>query len=390
MWCVWGVVGKAGMEEEEEEGGWVGGWGGVLGKRGLSTGRAQRIAGARRAPQARGRFSANESGVSERVCVCWGVCVRGSGSEYRAVQGRFHGWLITGVRGPTLATAARPCRLLPPPNNPPTPPPLRPRDKGGPAWPGTARPSAAAPDRPQSLLTMATVWGMHVGGGSVGGHHANGASEREKKKKKTQQPLLSPLASSVRGSYFLWDYFSFFSLICFAHLFHKHYFLSFLASFITGLYPHLHILMAIAARFPAYNTETPWPLQPGKFSGGQTGSKFREDRLASRAAGPTVPDQWHTAQMNDRMMKMGLNGWEHWQMISIINARMNEWERAKNMLTDKFLLISQAAMIPDTITLTGQETLSTDASTHMQMNHLHIFAVNTASALKRNKSSWFD
>lgn len=87
--------------------------GGVRGKRGLSTGRAQRMAGARRAPQAWGRFSAKESRVSQRVRVCLGVYVRGSGSECRAVQGRFHGWLITGVRASTLATAARPCRHCP-------------------------------------------------------------------------------------------------------------------------------------------------------------------------------------------------------------------------------------------------------------------------------------
>lgn len=126
---------------------------GVLGKQGLSTGRAQRIAGARRAPQAWGRFSTKESGVSQRVCVCLGVCVRGSGPECSSVQGRFHGWLITGVHGSTLATAARPCRQAR------SPPPPRSGTKGalpGPARPSTAQYNAAEADRLRSL-TMATV-----------------------------------------------------------------------------------------------------------------------------------------------------------------------------------------------------------------------------------------
>lgn len=104
---------------------------GVLGKQGLSTGRAQQIAGARRAPQAGGRFSTKESGVSQRVCVCLRVCERGSASECRAVQGRFHGWLITGVHGSTLTTAARPCRQTR------RPPPLLSGTKG--ALPGLAQ-----------------------------------------------------------------------------------------------------------------------------------------------------------------------------------------------------------------------------------------------------------
>lgn len=158
-----------------------GGWG-------LSAGRVQRMAGARRAPQAWGRFSAKESRVSERVRVCLGVYVRGSGSECWAVQGRFHGWLITGVRASTLATAARPCRhcLLPP--QPTHTHLLHPYSaQRGPACTGTAQSDTAAPDRPHSLLTMATVWGMHEEKGEKGGSHANGVSERE-----TQQPLLSP------------------------------------------------------------------------------------------------------------------------------------------------------------------------------------------------------
>ncbi len=112
---------------------------GVLGKQGLSTGRAQRIAGARRALEAWGRFSPKESRVLQRVCVCLGVCVRGSGSECSSVQGRFHGWLITGVHGSTLATAAgpvvRPAR--------PLLPAMAQRGpclaQRGPAWPSTTR-----------------------------------------------------------------------------------------------------------------------------------------------------------------------------------------------------------------------------------------------------------
>ncbi|KAK2869491.1 hypothetical protein Q7C36_001362 [Tachysurus vachellii] len=99
------------------------------------------MAGARRAPQGWGRFSAKENRVSERVRVCLGVYVRGSGSECRAVQGRFHGWLITGVRASTLATAARPCRHCPLPPLPTHTSSIYTLHKGGQPGPAQSSPT---------------------------------------------------------------------------------------------------------------------------------------------------------------------------------------------------------------------------------------------------------
>lgn len=124
----------------------------------------------------------------------------------------------------------------------------------------------------------------------------------------------SPPANSARSSCFLWDYFSFFSLfalpICFISIIFSSFSHLLSRALYRSAYPRT-ISAPMRAR-PTYNTGTPWPLHTGSFLGGQIGSEFTEDRLASSKAALTVPGQWQTAHANDRMMKMGINSCNQW------------------------------------------------------------------------------
>lgn len=274
---------------------------GCWGKRGLSTGRAQRMAGARRAPQAWGRFSAKESRVSERVRVCLGVYVRGSGSECRAVQGRFHGWLITGVRASTLATAARPCRHCPlPPQPTHTPPPSilctmgASLDRHSPAQHCSAWQAALAANDGNCVRY---AWRERKGGAVMLMEQVSG---------KRSSPY-SPHASPARGSRFLWDYFSFFSLFALPIGFISIIFSSFshLLSKALSQSAYPRAISAPMRACPVYNTGTPWPLPTGSFREAELGqSSWRTD--------------WHRTRfcllclINDKWYKR-MTGWWRWE-----------------------------------------------------------------------------
>lgn len=292
----------------EGRNGFLGGLGDGWGKRGLSTGRAQRMAGARRAPQAWGIFSAKESWVLARVRVCLGVYVRGSGSEYRAVQGRFHGWLITGVRASTLATAARPCRHcpLPPSTHTHTPPPSilctkgASLDRHSPAQHCSAWQAALAANDGNCVRY---AWREGEGGGV---EWSGLVMLMERVSGKHSSPY-SPPANSARGSHFLWDYFSFFSLfalpICFISIIFSSFSHPLSKALSRSAYPRT-ISAPMRAR-PAYNTGTPWPLHTGSFWEAELGqSSWRTD--------------WHRAQLcllcpiNDKQHKR-MTGWWRWE-----------------------------------------------------------------------------
>lgn len=182
----------------------------------------------------------------------------------------------------------------------------------GPAWISTAQPNTAAPDRPHSLLTMATVWGMHeerrkeVGWSGV-------VILMERVSGKHSSPF-SPPANSARGSRFLWDYFSFFSLfalpICFISIIFSSFSHLLSKALSRSAYPRTSSA-PMRAR-PVYNTGTPWPLHTGSFWEAELGqSSWRTDWHRARLVF-TVPDQWQTGQTNDRMMKMGINSCNQW------------------------------------------------------------------------------